>query len=80
MGCQKITYYNEGKPLETFRKNLKVAYTTSGVNTKKGLNSSTFGMMQPGRNFGAEDSRFGFQSQEKDDRTRRGNSSLAGGP
>ena len=58
MGCQKITYYNEGKPLETFRKNLKVAYTTSGVNTKKGLNSSTFGSLQPGRYSGGNQYRY----------------------
>lgn len=67
MGCQKITYYNEGKPLETFRKNLKVVYAKSGFTEKKALNYSTFGSLMPGRYTGGNQYRYSYQGSEKDD-------------
>ena len=67
MGCQKITYYNEGKPLDTFRKNLKVVYAKTGINEKKALNSSTFGSLMPNRHSGSTaEYRYGFNGMEKD--------------
>ncbi len=66
MGCQKITYYNEDKPLETFRKNLKVVYAKTGINEKKALNYSTFGSLLPGRYTGGNQYRYTFQGQESD--------------
>ena len=76
MGCQKITYYNEGKPLETFRKNLKVVYAKSGFTEKKALNYSTGGFPLPGRHTVQTSSdydangnrvyRYGMNGQESD--------------
>ncbi|MBL1232872.1 MAG: hypothetical protein COA31_009140 [Flavobacteriales bacterium] len=76
MGCQKITYCNEGKPLDTFRKNLKVVYAKTGINEKKALNSSTFGSLLPNRHTTQTSSdydqnnnrvyRYGFNGMEKD--------------
>jgi hypothetical protein len=67
MGCQKITYHNEGRALGIFRKNLRVAYTKSGFSEKNGLDYYPFGSLMPGRSASSESYSYGFNGMEKDD-------------
>ena len=68
MGCQKITYHNEGRALGIFRKNLKVAYTKRGFSEKNGLDYYLGGSLMPGRYSGGSDYRYGYNAgSEKDD-------------
>ena len=66
MGCQKITYYQEGA-LVNFEKNLKVDYGKLGFTEKKGFNYYPFGALLPGRHGNSGSYRYGFNGQEKDD-------------
>ena len=67
MGCQKITYYQEGA-LVNFEKNLKVDYGKLGFTEKKGFNYYPGGSLLPGRNSNSNEYRYGWnKGSEKDD-------------
>jgi RHS repeat-associated protein len=70
MGALKLTYQ-----FEEYTQNLRVAYKSHSLNlrepsTKDGqklrLHYCVFGMIQPGRNFNAQNYRFGFNGKEND--------------
>jgi RHS repeat-associated protein len=67
MGCLKITYHSDNKPLGAFRKNLKVVKGNPALTQKSALNYSTFGATMPGRSYNSNSTRFGYQGKEKDD-------------